>query len=163
MFHQNPISSHHFDSTAYNNAVFTAMSDCLTENEDYRIDESKIPLPTELLKHELQVDTQLQDTLLSLCDSKGVPFKIKYLGNDYDSVMDFLATDEFLEKMPMNNEINHFIARDYLGIPVSKREVERSSQQRLLYEKRAMKIINKYKEDELAKKESKKKKTEISF
>lgn len=125
-------------------AFLTAMADAeCDEAFEYTLDESKIPLPTELLAHELDNDEVLQDTLLNFCDSTGVPFKYKYLANDCEDMMEILKCDEFLDKMPMSEEFNYFIARDYMGCPISKREIDKQAYERRVYEKRAMAIIDK--------------------
>ena len=125
-------------------AFLNAMADAeCDEAFDYTLDESKIPLPTELLAHEIDNDVVLQDTLLNLCDSEGMPFKYKYLVNDCEDMMEILKCDDFLDKMPMSDEFNYFVARDYMGCPISKREIDRSAFERRVYEKRAMAIIDK--------------------
>ena len=121
-----------------------AMADARHEAElDSRVEEDKIPLPTALLAHELDNDEMLQDTLLNLCDSSGVPFKYKYLANSTDDVMEIMKCDEFLDRMPMCEEFNYYIARDYMGCPITKSEVDKNVYERCIFEKRAMDIINK--------------------
>jgi hypothetical protein len=45
--------------------------------------------------------------------------------------------------MPMSEEFNYFVARDYMGCPISKREIDKQAYERRVYEKRAMAIIEK--------------------
>ena len=143
MFQQNK-SKMKFQHPNPREAFLTAMADAeCNEAFEYTLDESKIPLPTELLAHELDNDEVLQDTLLNFCDSEGVPFKYKYLANDCDDMMEILKCDDFLDKMPMSEEFNYFVARDYMGCPISKREIDKQAYERRVYEKRAMAIIEK--------------------
>ena len=117
-----------------------------TETKSYNceFDTSKLPLPIELLKHELDVDIQLQDTILGICDKDGVPFKLKYLCETLDDVRELIQTEEFFNKIPMTDEISYFISRDWIGRPVSKWEVDAISRQRRIFEKRAFKKRQEY-------------------
>ena len=127
-----------------------------TDNKTYNceFDTSKLPLPIELLKHELDVDTQLQDTLLGICDKDGMPFKMKYLCETLDDVRELIQTEEFFNKMPMTDEISYFISRDWIGRPVSKWEIDAITRQRKIFEKRAFKKRQQYyKRQEQLKKE----------
>ena len=56
-------------------------------------------MPTELLKHEIDKDIMLQDTILGLCDKDGVPLRYRYLGNDLDNVMDVFLGQILLMKI----------------------------------------------------------------
>ena len=107
---------------------------------EYTLEPQKIPLPTQLLKHELDRDETLQDTLLGLCDKDGCPLRLKYLCEDLEDVMELLSCEEFFDNMPMSNEFNYFVARDWVGAPVSKYELDAIDRQRRIFEKRAMKV-----------------------
>ena len=112
------------------------------DNKTYdidEIDETKIPMPSVLLQHELDNDEQLQDTILGLCDENGIPLKWKYLANDMDDVMELISCESFFNQIPMCNEYNYFVARDWMGVPVNKYEVDSIAKQRKIFEKRAMK------------------------
>ncbi len=106
---------------------------------DITLDESMIPLPTELLKHELDNDVMMQDTILGLCDKDGTPLKWKYLADTMDDVRELLQCESFFNQIPMCDDFNYFVARDWMGVPVKKYEIDSIARQRKIFEKRAMK------------------------
>jgi len=111
---------------------------------DIEINQAKIPLPTELLKYELDKDDMLIDTLLNICDKNGVPFKWKYLTDDLEDVMELIQCEEFFDKIPMSKDYSYFVARDWIGVPINKYEIDSISRQRKIFEKRAIKKVNEY-------------------
>lgn len=112
---------------------------------EVKLEPDKIPMPTELLKHEIDKDTVLQDTILGLCDKDGMPLRYKFLGNDLDNVMECLQAEEFFDNIPMPEEFLYFTARDWLGCPISKKEMDAMTFNRKIYEKRAMEEREAYK------------------
>lgn len=105
---------------------------------EVKLEPDKIPMPTELLKHDLDKDTVLQDTILGLCDKNGLPLRYTFLTNDLDNVMDCLQGEEFFDNIPMPDEFLYFTARDWLGCPISKSEMDAMTFNRKIYEKRAL-------------------------
>ena len=104
---------------------------------DYKVEPSKVPMPLELLKHELDRDEMLQDTILGLCDKEGTPLKWKYLANDIDDVMELLQTEDFFELIPMSEEYAYHVARDWVGCPMKKSEMDKAEYQRKIFERKA--------------------------
>ena len=102
------------------------------------VDETKVPLPTALLCHEMDTDLTLQDTILGLCDKDGMPLKWKYLADNMKDVMELLKAEDFFDQMPMTETYNYYVCRDWMGVPVSKYEIDSISRQRKIFEKRAM-------------------------
>ena len=102
---------------------------------DCEPDPSMLPMPTELLRHELDRDTVLQDTILSLMDKDGVPLRWKYLADDFDDVVNLLDGEDFFDNMPMPDVYRYHVARDWVGCPISKHELEAYEVRRKAYEK----------------------------
>jgi hypothetical protein len=115
-----------------------------TNNLEYEVDNSKMPLPIDLLKHEIDTDTQLQDTLLNICDKDGMPLKFKLLCDTLDDVREIIETEEFFNQIPMCEEFSYFVARDWIGRPISKFELNSIERQRRIFEKRALKKRQQY-------------------
>ena len=110
------------------------------------LDVSKLPMPKDLLAYEMDKDVTVQDTVLGLCDSTGFPLSYKYLANDLDDVMDIIQTEEFFDHMPMLKDYSYFVARDWIGYPIQKHEVDSIVRQRKIFEKRAIKKSREYRE-----------------
>lgn len=104
---------------------------------DYKVEPSKVPMPLELLKQELDRDEMLQDTILSLCDKEGMPLKWKYLTNNIDDVMDLLHTEDFFDLIPMSEEYTYHVARDWVGCPIRKSEMDKMEYHRKVFERKA--------------------------
>ncbi len=142
--------THFFNGRVKDNYKHPIRSDYCNETIENRLFEvklepDKIPMPTDLLKHEIDKDTVLQDTILGLCDKDGVPLRYKFLGNDLDNVMECLQAEEFFDNIPMPEEFVYFTARDWLGCPISKKEMDAMTFNRKIYEKRAMEEREAYK------------------
>lgn len=120
---------------------------------DYKVEPNKVPMPLELLKHELDKDVMLQDTILGLCDKEGMPLKWKYLAHDIDDVMDLLHTEDFFDLIPMSEEYTYHVARDWVGCPMKKSEMDKAEYQRKIFERKAKEeILNHEKRIQKAKK-----------
>ena len=111
---------------------------------DIEVDESMIPMPSVLLQHELDNDIMLQDTILSLCDKDGMPLKWKYLANDMEDVMELVQSEPFFEQIPMCEDYYYHVARDWVGCPINKYEIDSIARQRKVFEKRALKKRQEY-------------------
>ena len=124
----------------YKHPVSDRRMDDIIDNRLFEIhlEPSKIPMPTELLKQEIDKDTVLQDTILGLCDKNGLPLRYTFLTNDLDDLMDCLKGEEFFEHIPMPDDFVYFTARDWLGCPISKKEMDSITFNRKIYERRAM-------------------------
>jgi len=112
---------------------------------EVKLEPDKIPMPTTLLKHEIDKDEVLQDTILGLCDKDGLPLRYRFLGNDLDNVIECLQAEEFFDNIPMPDEFVYFTARDWLGCPISKNEMDAMTFNRKIYERRAMEEREAYK------------------
>ena len=129
----------------YNNDVFCSevVNDKLQE---ITMEPGKVPMPTELLRHEIDRDEKLQDTILGLCDKNGYPLKWKYLANNLEDVMSLLQTEEFFDYIPMSEDFTYHVARDWCGIPITKKEMSNTEFMRRIFEKRAMEERKAYEE-----------------
>ena len=87
--------------------------------DDYEPDPACIPMPTDLLRHELDKDDMMMDTIIDLCDSDGIPLRWRYLCDDFD-------------------------ARDWVGCPIKKYEIDAIEKKRKIYERRAIKKKQEY-------------------
>ena len=117
---------------------------CDNNTLEYEVDKGKMPLPLQLLKHEIDTDTQLQDTILNICDKDGLPLKFKLLCDTLDDVMEVIETDELFNQIPMCEDFSYFVARDWIGRPISKFELSSIDRQRRIFEKRAIKKRQQY-------------------
>jgi len=114
--------------------------------QEINLEPSKVPMPTELLRHELDRDEKLQDTILGLCDKNGYPLKWKYLANNLEDVMSLLQTEEFFDHIPMSDDFTYHVARDWCGVPLTKKEMSNTEFQRKVFERRALEERKGYEE-----------------
>ena len=105
--------------------------------EDCEPDPSMIPLPTQMLRHELDKDLMLMDTILELCDKDGMPLRWKYLCDDFDDVREMIEAEDFFDVFPNSDEMRYFVARDWIGCPIKKYEIDAIEKKRKIYERRA--------------------------
>ena len=67
-----------------------------------------------------------------------MPLKWKYLADHMEDVMELLKAEDFFDQRPMTETYNYYVCRDWMGVPVSKYEIDSISRQRKIFEKRAM-------------------------
>ena len=58
--------------------------------------------------------------------------------------MELILCEEFFDKIPMSKDYSYFVARDWIGCPINKYEIDSISRQRKIFEKRALKKVNEY-------------------
>ena len=114
--------------------------------DDYDPDPSMIPMPTHLLRHELDKDCMLMDTILELCDKDGMPLRWKYLVDDFDDVREMIEAEDFFDVFPASDEMRYFVARDWVGCPIKKHEIDQIEKRRKIYEKRAFEKQQQYRQ-----------------
>ena len=61
-----------------------------------------------------------------------------------DDVREIIETEEFFNQIPMCEEFSYFVARDWIGRPISKFELNSIERQRRIFEKRAFKKRQQY-------------------
>lgn len=105
--------------------------------EDWEPDPACIPMPTQLLRHELDRDEMLQETILELCDKDGFPLRWKYLCDDFDDVREMMEAEDFFDVFPASEDMRYFVARDWVGCPIKKQEIDSIERRRKIYEKKA--------------------------
>jgi|TARA_R110000824_G_scaffold171973_1_gene349687 hypothetical protein len=112
--------------------------------DDYEPDPACIPMPTDLLRHELDKDDMMMDTIIDLCDSDGIPLRWRYLCDDFDDVREMLEAEDFFDVFPNSEEMRYFVARDWVGCPIKKYEIDAIEKKRKIYERRAIKKKQEY-------------------
>ena len=104
---------------------------------DCEPDPALIPMPTDMLRHEIDKDEMMMDTILDLCDKDGLPLRWKYLCDDFDDVREMMEAEDFFDVFPNSDEMRYFVARDWVGCPIKKHEIDSIERKRKIYEKRA--------------------------